>query len=118
MQTRKKPPGRMSDSYDVTVNPRGAPCQCCRCWVSVQHSKTSSRGASNRRVITNSVSLAFAWLAGMFLVLLGLFGFQFREVNIQTIEAFFPESAIRLHPVGDVLERTRLQPARPPLGFP
>ena len=34
---------------------------------------------------------------------------------IQTIEAFRPEPTVVFHPVGDVLERARPEPARPPL---
>src|ERR1700681_3853638 len=113
MQIRKKPPGRMSDSCDVTVKPRGATCQCCRCSGLVQHSKTSSRGASNRRVMTSSfcadsvTAPAFALLAAMFLLLL----FQFAQILIQPIKTFVPEAAIVLHPFGDVLEWAWLDPA-------
>ena len=45
------------------------------------------------------------------------FFFQFDQISIQTIEAFFPETAVFLHKVGNVLERTSFQAARPPLGF-
>src|SRR5258706_4529930 len=85
-------------------------------------SKTSRRGASKPRVMTISRSvgvvtvnaaLVLALLTDMLLLLL----LQLAQIVVQTIEALLPEMAVVLHPVGDVFERTCLQPARPPLGL-
>jgi hypothetical protein len=40
---------------------------------------------------------------------------QLLQVVIQPIEALVPELAVPLHPIGDLVQRSRLQPARPPL---
>src|SRR5579859_3741154 len=118
MTSRQTPPGLTSISEMVVLNPLG-PHQCARCRGSVQASNTSSRGASNRRVKTSSRSAAPAVaLLAAIVVLLVLLGFQFAQVFLQTVEALLPEVAIVLHPVGDVFERRRLQPAGSPLGFP
>src|SRR6266850_3687694 len=37
------------------------------------------------------------------------------QILFQAIESLLPQTAIVRHPVGDLLERTRLQPAWPPL---
>src|SRR5688500_13817488 len=37
------------------------------------------------------------------------------QISIETTEAFFPEASIRFHPVVDILEWSRLEPARSPL---
>ncbi len=40
---------------------------------------------------------------------------QYAQITVETLEALLPEAAIALRPVGDLLERTRLEPAGPPL---
>src|SRR5208282_3297591 len=52
------PPGRTSHSQTGLVNPFG-PHHCARCFGSVHALKTSSRGASNSRVMTNSFPTKF-----------------------------------------------------------
>src|SRR5260370_22262715 len=120
MRIRKPPPGRMSALSVVVVKPRGAPCQCCRCSAFVHASKTSSRGASKRRVITSSCaledSLILALLAAMFL-LFPYFFLHFAQIIVQTIETPGPEPPIVLHPIGNVPQRARREPAGPPLGI-
>src|SRR5260370_32997261 len=118
MRIRKPPPGRMSALSVVVVKPRGAPCQCCRCSAFVHASKTSSRGASKRRVITSSCaledSLVLALLAAMFL-LFPYFFLHFAQIIVQTIETPGPEPPIVLHPIGNVPQRARREAPGPPL---
>src|SRR5688572_15646870 len=77
-------------------------------------SKTSRRGASKTRVMRTSRSegrstfRVFLFLAAISLLL----GFQDLEVIVESFEALFPELAVALHPLGDLAERHRLQPAR------
>src|SRR5438552_4328307 len=114
MQMRKAPPGRTSLSWVVTVKPRGAPCQRSRCFGSVQHLNTSSRGASKTRVRTSSHSKDA--VAESFFVLIRLLpGLQFMEVIVQAIEARVPEAPIAFEPVRDVFHRARPESTRPPL---
>src|SRR5271156_363933 len=47
----------------------------------------------------------------------GFAGFQLPQIVVQTIETLLPETAIMLHPVGNGLEWSGLEPAGPPLGF-
>src|SRR5579872_2050378 len=87
------------------------------CFGSVHAWKTSARGASNVRVITNSRSgSGFALLPWAMSVLLLLRVFLcLAQIFVQSVEALRPEPPIVLHPVGHVLERSRVQTARPPL---
>src|SRR5687767_2196305 len=90
----------------------------------VMASNTSSRGASKSRVmrisrsdgkvILNESLFAAGWLANMGLLL----GFQMLQICVERVEAPLPEDAIALGPLGDFLDRSGLQPARPPLRFP
>src|SRR5271170_5128454 len=79
---RMAPPTRTSRSHTGFVNPFG-PHHCATCLVSVHALNTSSRGASNTRVITRShsedsvlallfVSPIFAWLVFASLVFASL----------------------------------------------
>src|SRR6185436_2736386 len=86
-------------------------------------SNTRWRGASNRRVIrisrsdgvvTLKVSLFATRPPTMFLLL----RFEMLQVGVQAIEPLFPDGAVALGPLGDLLERRRLQAAWPPLRFP
>src|SRR6202790_1004115 len=113
MQLRKAPPGRRSNLHDGRVKPRG-PYQWTRCSGSVQALKTRLRGASKMRSISSTRSadsVAALLLASIFLLLL----LQLAQVIVQAIEALLPETAIVLQPISGVLERTRLEPAGPPL---
>src|SRR5271154_2472224 len=102
MTSRQPPPGRTSMSRLVVVKPRG-PHQRTICFGSVHAPKTRSRGASKTRVTTSSRSAGSAissFFAGTFTLLcLNLF-----QVLIQAIEAFFPEAAVLLDPIGGALE--------------
>src|SRR5829696_3064594 len=89
----------------------------------VMASNTSARGASKSRVmrisrsdgvVTVKVALFAAVLAGMSLLLV----FQLLQVGVESIETGFPDRAVPLGPVGNVLEGRRLDPARAPLRFP
>src|SRR5208337_2841370 len=116
MSIRIAPPIRTSNSQRGLVHPCG-PHHCATCFGSVHILKTSRRDASKTRANATSmprpsdVVLLLALLWAMFLLL----ALQFAKIVAQTIEALFPETAIVLHPVGDVLERTCLEPAGPPL---
>src|SRR5438045_4821456 len=112
MMNRHVPPGLNENSCVVMVNPRG-PHQLARCFGSVHMSKTRSAGASNRRVaeIERASSVFAAAVAGIFLLLV----LNFAKVFVQSVEAFFPESAVVIDPLGDVLERAGVEVAGPPL---
>src|SRR5260370_33941202 len=111
---RMAPPGRKSNSQTGLENPWG-PHHCATRFGSVQASNTSSRGASNMRVSTNSCSSFAMMFPAAMLFLLFLYVAQ---IVIQTIEAFRPEPLVVRHPIGDVLERRGRDPARPPLRLP
>src|SRR5271165_1501000 len=118
MVSRQTPPGRTSISRVVVVKPVG-PHHCPTIIGSVQALNTSSRGASKTGVMTSTRSagslaaLFPSSLAAMFLLL----RFQGAQIFVQSVEALLPESPVVLQPVGDALERARLQPAGPPLRF-
>src|SRR4051812_13022439 len=114
MTNRQTPPGLTSILNVVVVNPLG-PHQLARCLGSVHSLKTRSRGASKMRVAVMSRSptigdaslmrmiLPFAvGLVGFLLLLLAL---KLFEVFVESIETLFPEPAVMLDPVGDILER-------------
>src|SRR5437899_12883233 len=58
-----------------------------------------------------SLRAALLFLAAMLLFL----PLQLFQVGIQLVQALFPETAVVLHPVGDLSESARLEPAGPPL---
>src|SRR6266542_5095561 len=127
MSMRMAPPGRTSNWHTGFVNPSGP--HHCATWFGLVHaSNTSSRGASMVRVRTSSRSddaggevvtfedrfaadPVLRLFAGMFLLL----DLKFAEAVLQAVDALFPEPAVLLHPVGDVPQRRRLEPAGPPL---
>src|ERR1700676_3476419 len=115
---RQGPPGRRSTSHTASVQPCG-PNQRGRCSGLVHASKTRRRGASKTRVKTISRSdgvvtvKALLFFATMFLLLL----LHFQQILIETLKTLVKETAIVLHPASDVLERSGLEPAGPPLGF-
>src|SRR5437762_11262469 len=112
MTTRHTPPGRTSLSCRVFVKPSG-PHQWTTCFGSVHIRHTSSRGASKTRVAAISFCAAFATAMSFLLFL--LFLFQLAEVLVQSVEALFPEFAVVLDPVADLLQRRRLEMAGTPL---
>src|SRR5689334_19617548 len=86
-------------------------CAMWRAWV--QTSNTSSRGASNTRVISTSRSettsnvvsedLLLVVIGLCLLVLVGL-ALQLAQVFVEPIEARFPDVAIGVDPVGGLFE--------------
>src|SRR5262245_60981199 len=74
MEMRQVPPALGSVSQEMTVDPWG-PHQRIKCSESVNASKTSSRGASKRRVMTSTRSAGSGTtllLAAMFFLLSGV----------------------------------------------
>src|SRR5262245_2053819 len=124
MQKRYLPPTRRSILQAGEVNSFG-PHQRIKCSGSVHAFQTNSRGASKTRVRTSSRSVDFVegsfflaamlFLLGFQLLVLRLAFLQLAQVLVQTVEALLPVTAIAPHPVGDLLERPRRNPARPPL---
>src|SRR6185503_6615116 len=90
------------------------------CSAFVQQSNTNSRGASTTRVTSISVSDGVAKLVVPVLwavVIVVLLLLQVLEVVVEPFVARIPEAAVVLGPLGDLLERRRLEPARSPLRF-
>src|ERR1700693_1848206 len=116
MTKRYAPPGRKSSSQPGSVKPFG-PHQRARCLGSLQVSKTRRRGAAKTRVtiILPPAGAALLVTALLFATISLLLALQFLEVAVQLVEALFPVAPVVLDPVGDVLERIRLEPAGPPL---
>src|ERR1700719_1142630 len=115
MMKRQTPPGLNANSCVVIEKPLG-PHQLARCFGSVHISNTRSGGASNTRVeeiarASSVAAVAIALFGDMFFLLF----LNFAKVFVQTVEALFPEFAIVIDPVGDVLERAGVEPARAPL---
>src|SRR2546421_106560 len=68
------------------------------------------------RVMTSSRSPASAAVLALASIpLLLLLRLQLAEVLVQAIEAFFPKLPVVLQPIGSILQRTRCEPAGPPL---
>src|SRR5713101_3497922 len=113
MQKRKAPPWRTSILHEGIVKPCGPHQRTTRSG-SVQALKTRRRGASRTRVMTSSRSVDS--MAALLLSAMSLLPpFQLAQIAFQAVEALFPETAIVLQPVRGVLQRTRLEPAGPPL---
>src|SRR5215469_12798906 len=104
------PPGRTSALQAMIAKPCG-PHHRERCSGSVHASKTNRRGASKMRRMTSS-AVAVAVSAAAILRVLGL---QLAQIFVEPSKAFFPEAAVVLKPIGSVLERCRIELARPPL---
>src|ERR1700704_4837841 len=83
--------------------------------------QTRETGASKVRSTTSGSSFVTTLSFAAISLLLALnflrlvLALQFPEVAVQLVEALFPVTPVVLDPVGDVLERIRLEPARPPL---
>src|SRR5271170_3690985 len=116
MEARNVPPGRTSMSQRSVTKPCGPHQRAARSG-SVQALNTSRRGASKMRVITSSRSVDPGASAAMLVLasICVLLRLQFVEILIQPIEALFPMPAVMFEPLGGILERTRIEPAGPPL---
>src|SRR6185312_12276689 len=110
---RNVPPGRASSRQDSVVNPCG-PHHCAACSGRVHALKTSSRGASSKRVTTSS-RLAPGAMVSVVVATFHLLVLKFLQIAVQAIQALLPEPAVVLQPLGSVLQRFPLQPAGPPL---
>src|SRR2546429_7378775 len=99
---------------------RRRPHQSLTCSGLVVASKTRRRGASRTLVITSSVSDGVARVTTglLFTAICFLLVLQLTQVIAQLTHTLFPDLAIALHPIGYVLQRSRLQPAGPPLRLP
>src|SRR5215469_6731321 len=106
------PPTRRSPRFSVKVKPRGQD-HCARCCGSVQALNTSARGAAKlRRRVSSRCAASFVTFACMS----SLLTLQLVEILTETLEAVLPVAAIALGPVGDFLERRRLQATGARLG--
>src|SRR5437899_1334916 len=96
------------------------PHQRLTCSGLVVASKTSSRGASRTAVMTSSRSDGIDRVTTglLFTVMLSLLAFQLLQIVIELAHTLLPVLAIALHPVGDIFQWRRLQPAWPPLRLP
>src|SRR2546421_7932792 len=106
------PPGRKSNSQTGLVNPWG-PHHCATCFGSVHTLNRSSLGASKIRVSTSSCSFSFVAVFPVAMLLLLILSVA--QIVVQTIKAPRPETPVVLRPIGNVLERSCLEPAGPPL---
>src|SRR5271163_2433847 len=116
MTKRQTPPGRMSKLDVVVVKPFG-PHHCARCFGSVHTEKTRSRGASNSRtaMIERESASSSMLFPAVIVFILGGFGLQRFQIVVEAIEALVEKAPVVVEPIVDVLERPRLDPARPPL---
>src|SRR5437763_15291964 len=103
-------------SQEIVVKPCG-PHHCAACSASVQAANTTSRGASKTRVTVSSCPDAL--LAPSSLARIPFSPRSPRldpgQIFVQAVEAFLPEAAVILDPIGGIPERRRFEPARPPL---
>src|SRR6202161_3267500 len=118
MTKRQTPPGRMSKLDVVVVKPFG-PNHCARCFGSVNSENTSSRGASNSRTVMierASVARSTSFFVAIAVLLSPLlFGLQRLQIDVEAIQALVEKAAVKAEPLVDILQRPRLDPARPPL---
>src|SRR2546425_13042037 len=96
---------------------------CLMSSLSVRAFQTTATGASKVRSTTSGSSFVTTLSFAAIFLLLALnfmrlvLALQFLEVAVKLVEALLPVTPVVLDPVGDVLERIGLQPARPPLRF-
>src|SRR3989442_9798787 len=110
---RMAPPGRASNSHTGLVNPCG-PHHSRTHFGSVHALNTSSLGASNTRVSTNScASFAIVFPAAMFPLLF----LHVSQIVVKTIETLRPKALVMSQPIGDVFQRRGGDPAGAPFGF-
>src|SRR6266853_2253258 len=89
--------------------------------LSVSAFHTRENGASKVRSTTSGSSFVTTLSFAAISLLLALnflrlvLALQFLKVGTELVEALLPVAPVVLYPVGDVLERIRLEPARPPL---
>src|SRR5580700_9864818 len=122
MCARKFPPSRSSQATIVPLKPFG-PIHRARCSGSVQHLKTSSRGASKTRSIMSSRSVCSVTTALLLAAILFLphscsafvLRLKLAQIIVEPVETVLPETTIFLEPVGGVFERGADEPAGPPL---
>src|SRR5882762_2358366 len=94
---------------------------CLMSSLSVSDFQTRATGASKVRSTTSGSSFVTTLSFAAISLLLALnflhlvLALQLLEVAAQPVEALFPVAPVVLDPVGDVLERIRLEPAGPPL---
>src|SRR5437879_10344330 len=99
---------------------------CLMSSLSIRAFQTRATGASKVRSTTSGSSFVAALLVAALLFaaisfLLALnflrlvLALQFLQVDIELVEALLPVAPVVLDPCGDVLERSRLEPAGPPL---
>src|SRR5205823_9699837 len=84
-------------------------------------SNTRSRGASKVRVITISRSDGVVTVSSLPLPPIALLlpsSLELVQVLVQPVVALLPEAAVRRGPLGDLPQRARLEPRRPPLPLP
>src|SRR3989442_1451601 len=103
------------------ANSRRSKDHCLISSLSVSAFQTRATGASRGRSTTSGSSFVATLLFAAISLLLALnflrlvLALQFLEVAVQLVEALLPVAPVVLDPVGDVLERSRLEPAGPPL---
>src|SRR2546422_7080420 len=103
------------------ANSRRSKDHCLISSLSVSAFQTRATGASRVRSTTSGSSFVTTLSFAAIFLLLALnflrfvLALQFLEVAVQLVEALLPVAPVILDPVGDVLERIRLEPARPPL---
>src|SRR5213592_1566671 len=92
------------------------------CSHDVWASNTRSRGASKTRVMTISRSVGVvtvSWLLPLApIALLLSSSLELLQVLVQPVVALLPEAAVPLGPLGDLLQRSCLEPGGPPLPLP
>src|SRR3989442_803250 len=105
------------------ANSRRSKDHCLISSLSVSAFQTRATGASRGRSTTSgssfvtTLSFAAIWLLLALNFMRLVLALQFLEVAVKLVEALLPVTPVVLDPVGDVLERIGLQPARPPLRF-
>src|SRR2546426_1028685 len=114
MSMRRAPPGRTSSWQTGAVKCSGGN-HSASCRGSVHARYTTSRGASNTRVVVSVRSAGGVVRLLVRLFMRPVLSLQLAQMAFQAIEALLPELAVTLHPIGGFLETLRLEPARPPL---
>src|SRR5215470_9513161 len=102
------------------VHPSGPSSHCGTCLGLVQASKTIARGASKTRVISSCVSVGVVYVVTPSLVPLTmglLLLLEVFEVVVEPRVARIPEAAKFSGPLGDLLERGRVEGTGAPLRF-
>src|SRR5260370_16842368 len=108
---RMAPPGRKSNSQTGLVNLWG-PHHRATCFGSVHTLNTSSRGASNTRVSTNSCS-SLGWV--LLVAMVFLLFLDFPQIFIQTAQTLRPKVLITPHPIPNFLDSPTNHPSHTPL---